>query len=74
MSIPYRKIWQYQEADVSLWTNGPFDDMKNFAVRYGLEVHENLNYDDAAKELGRALLHAIVCRQVAYGLLGSGGA
>jgi len=34
---------------------------KNFTVKYGKQVKNNLSYSDAAKEFGLALLHSLNC-------------
>lgn len=34
---------------------------KRFRVSYGLQVREDLTYDQAAKELGAALMHHAAC-------------
>jgi len=33
----------------------------NFAVRYGKEVHADMNYAFAASKLGEALMHQLAC-------------
>ena len=32
-----------------------------FSVRYGAELHDGLSYDEAAREFGLCLLHALAC-------------
>jgi len=32
-----------------------------FTVRYGLRLHERLTYDEAARELGAAIMHMQAC-------------
>lgn len=46
----------YADGMVEAWhTRG------KFAVVYGLSISENLDYAQAAKELGSALFHALQC-------------
>ncbi|MCP3017414.1 hypothetical protein [Cupriavidus basilensis] len=35
-----------------------------FRVTYGLEVHDDLTYNEACYELGRAMLHALACNSM----------
>ena len=35
-----------------------------FTVNYGLEKHTGLTYEQAAKELGEAIMHASACEGV----------
>lgn len=37
---------------------------KRFTVRYGQQVKDKLSYDDAAKELGLSMFHALACEGV----------
>lgn len=46
----------YVAGLVELWGNG-----KSFAVVYGLQCQEGLDYAEAAKELGLSIMHALAC-------------
>lgn len=41
---------------ISLYQQG-----QGFMVQYGLQVSQNLNYSEAALELGTSIMHAIKC-------------
>lgn len=47
----------FQNGMVTLQQRGK----DNFAVRYGKEVHAELNYAFAASKLGEALMHQLAC-------------
>lgn len=51
----YRIAWQHEL--VSLQQRGPDD----FLVRYGKEVHAELTYGQACRQLGRCLFHQFAC-------------
>lgn len=44
---------------VRLYQNGKKN--RSFAVQYGLQVWPDLTYDEAARDLGFAMMHAAAC-------------
>lgn len=45
------------QSGVALIQNGP----DKFTVTYGLSVKKNLRYEQAAKEFGACVMHALAC-------------
>ena len=61
MPKPHRGkcIASYEDGIIELWrtTSNP----NSFAVVYGLQMESGLNYNQAALEIGRAILHVAQC-------------
>lgn len=54
-----QKVSEFVDGDVSVTleqrANG------KFRVVYGLEIHDNLNYSEAAREYGFCVMHSLCC-------------
>jgi hypothetical protein len=49
--------YEHDEYQIKLYQHGP----DNFAVIYGLQVDDSLDYSRAAAKLGQAIMHALAC-------------